>query len=232
MWLGLTLLDWVALAWFLLAWFGYTRMADDLSAKGGGGLNQRLQVLRRRWAVAMMARDNRIVDAQLIGHSIHSATFFASTTILIIAGLVGAFGGVEAVHRMLAESGLAVDTTRAVLELKLLALLAVYAYGFIKFTWSIRQFNYLCVLIGAVPEGAASTSESRARHAEGVVGVLSLASHSYNAGLRSYYFALAMLGWFFHPGLFLFATAWAAGVLLWRQTRSPTLKAISDLARE
>ena len=37
----------------------------------------------------MQSPENRITDASLIGHTIHSATFFASTTMIALAILLG-----------------------------------------------------------------------------------------------------------------------------------------------
>ena len=56
--------------------------------------------------------------------------------------------------------------------------------------------------------------------------VLTLAVVNFNGGLRAYYFALAVLSWLVHPILFMIASAWMLLVLLRRQLRSRTLKAI------
>ena len=36
--------------------------------------------LRDAWMLRMLERDNRITDSSLLGHTIHSISFFASTT--------------------------------------------------------------------------------------------------------------------------------------------------------
>jgi len=46
-------------------------------------------LVRNAWMAAMVKRDDRVIDAILIGHLIHSVTFFASTTMLLVAALVG-----------------------------------------------------------------------------------------------------------------------------------------------
>ena len=40
--------------------------------------------MRVLWMRAMLRRDNRIADAALIGHVVHSAAFFASTSLIAI----------------------------------------------------------------------------------------------------------------------------------------------------
>ena len=54
-----------------------------------------------------------------------------------------------------------------------------------------------------------------------------LAANSFNRGLRAYYFALAMMIWFFHAGAFVAATAAVVAVLYRREFRSKTLKALN-----
>ena len=55
---------------------------------GPGAINAGLGEVRGRWMRAMVARDNRIVDSALIGHVMHSASFFASTSLLAVGALV------------------------------------------------------------------------------------------------------------------------------------------------
>jgi len=50
-------------------------------------------------------------------------------TVLLLAGLIGIFAAAEDAHRVIMDLGLARTTTRAVFELKLLLLLAIFVYG-------------------------------------------------------------------------------------------------------
>ena len=86
----LTTLDGAALAWFLLAWLGYSPLIRAF--RTAGSINARMDRMRRGWMHAMLGRDNRITDASLIGHTVNSAAFFASTTILALAALLGLLG--------------------------------------------------------------------------------------------------------------------------------------------
>ena len=56
--------------------------------------------------------------------------------------------------------------------------------------------------------------------------MLSIAVATFNGGLRAYYFALAALGWFVHPLVFIAAILWIVLVLLRRQFLSHTLRSI------
>ena len=56
--------------------------------------------------------------------------------------------------------------------------------------------------------------------------MLSVAVSTFNGGLRAYYFALAALGWFVHPLVFIGTVLWIVLVLLRRQFFSHTLRSV------
>jgi hypothetical protein len=142
--------DLLAFGLFMAAWCGYTLIMDHL-AHGLLGLNQHLKVLRIEWVRRMLDRDNRIMDTALVGHTIHSVTFFASTSMLILAGLVGMLGAVDTAHTMLSQFSFATPVSREFFELKILLLFGIFIFGFMKFTWAIRQYNYCCAMMGSAP---------------------------------------------------------------------------------
>jgi uncharacterized membrane protein len=176
----------------------------------------------------MLRRENRMADSALLGHLIHSVSFFASATLLVIAALSGAFGALDTFHAAVSEltvTGPAMS--RRALEARLLLLLVIFVYAFFKFTWAIRQYNYCCALIGAAPPASEEIEpERRAALTRQAAEMLSIAVATFNGGLRAYYFALAALGWFVHPLVFIAAVLWIVLVLLRRQFFSHTLKSV------
>ncbi|MEW5727947.1 MAG: DUF599 domain-containing protein [Pseudomonadota bacterium] len=110
-------------------------------------------------------------------------------------------------------------------ETKVVLLATVFVYAFFQITWSLRQFNYCCILIGAAPPTTAGDAEKDAYAAQ-AARLQGLAANSFNRGLRAYYFALAMLAWFAGPWAFLAATALVVAVLYRREFRSKTLKVL------
>jgi len=216
-------LDVVALIWFFLLWAGYNLTVDGLLRRPLG-LNQHMGLVREAWMAAMLKRDDRVIDAILIGHLIHSVTFFASTTMLLVAALVGVLAAVNQTFEAVAGLSFTVKTTKPLFELKLLLLTGIFVYAFFKFTWSLRQYNYACALVGAMPAGAAPARHSGLSEPAG--RVLTLAVINFNGGLRAYYFALAVLSWLVHPALFMIVSAWMLLVLVRRQLRSRTFEAI------
>lgn len=215
--------DWVALGWFLIAWAGYGWFADN-SRWASEGLLGASHVHRQEWARQMLKRELRMTDAALVGNLMQSVSFYASTTIYIIAGLLAVLGTLDQVIRFAADLPFARETSRELSELKLLLLLTVFVVAYFKFTWALRQFNLLSILIGASP---VSTGEKAEAAAQRVANVNSLAGDEFNRGIRAYYFGLAAVAWFIQPWLFLGVTTIVVVVLYRRDFKSAALRAIS-----
>jgi uncharacterized membrane protein len=220
------ILDTCAFIWFLICWVGYTRYAD-LRARERLTLMSVMHHYRMQWMQEMLQREVRIVDSNIVMILARSATFLASTTIFILAGLLAVLGTMDTAMEVVGELRYAVRTTREVWELKLFMLLLVFIYAFFKFTWSMRHFNYLSVMIGASPSSEA-LPEWAHRFAERAAGVSSNATNTFNRGLRAYYFGLAFLAWFLHPLAFIVATTLVVGVLYRREFRSKMLRELGD----
>lgn len=225
---GISTLDWVALGWFLAAWAGYGWLSENSrwSQRGLMGVSHRF---RLDWAREMLARDMRVSDAALVGNLMQSVSFYANTTIYIIAGLLAVLGALDQAMRFTADLPFARATSRELAELKLLLLLTVFVVAYFKFTWSLRQFNMLSILIGASPTNP--DGEGRERMVQRVAMVNSLAGDEFNRGIRAYYFGLAAVAWFVQPWLFLFVTTLVVVVLYRRDFASSVLAALDGERR-
>jgi uncharacterized membrane protein len=222
-------MDALAFAWMLVLWFVYGRFADRLPADDVAptNLNQMMHQLRRMWMRRMLDREERIVDSGLTGHSVNSTTFFASTSMLIIAGLLGVLGKAGDAHAVIQSFGFTVHSSELLFELKVLGLIGLFMVGFYKFTWALRQFNFACTLIGAAPLPPVEPV-ARDRFADHAARVMSLAVVSFNGGIRSYYFAMAWLAWFIHPLAFAVGTTTVVLVLLKRQVKSRSQASVAE----
>lgn len=221
---GITILDQIAFVWFLLAW-GLYNLAFDYLPRARFAINHHLKALRRCWVERMLGRDNRVMDSMMLGHAMHSVTFFASTSMIILAGLAGLLGGIDSVQRLVASLAFSEPASRELFELKVLLLAGIFVYAFLKFTWSIRQLNYALVLLGAMPPPPVPPALA-VSWAVNTAEVLSRAIVSQNAGIRAYYFSLAAVAWMIGPTLFLIVTTCMVGVLVRRQLWSNTFRAI------
>lgn len=221
-----TAADIVAVAWFLICWIGYTVFADHKRASHG--LMGAVARHRKAWMERMLERENRVMDTTLVGTMSNSVAFFAQTSIFILAGLIAILGAQERAREVIATLPLAVANAALLWDAKIALLIVIFVFAFFKFTWSLRQFNYLLLLIGAVP------LSDKLGKAEGIpfacraARMGDLAVNHFNVGIRAYYFGLAALAWFVNPWLFMAATAWVVLVLWRREFRSNTLSALKD----
>ena len=223
----LHLLSWpdlAALALFIIAWLGYEPMVKRLS-RGRGALNRDMDVIRSGWMRTMVWRhDTRLLDANLMGHTINSASFFASANLILIAATAGAlFGGSDAISG-LASLSLTEPATQWLFELKLGLVVLTLARGLLDFIWALRQMNYWLAAVGAAPEE--QEEAERERWADALSALLNPALTSFSAGARAYYFALAAAAWLLGPIPLVMATVAAAVLLAWRQSKSPAALAL------
>ena len=220
------ILDAGSFAWFVLCAIGYKLFADHWGASTG--LMGATARHRLAWMQRMLEREHRIVDTTLVATMSNSVSFFAQTSIFILGGLIAVLGAQERVREVIADVPFAMATSGVLWEAKIALLIIIFVFAFFKFTWSLRQFNYLVVLIGAAPlfdRIAAGEAASVARRA---ARMSDLAVNHFNVGIRAYYFGLAALAWFVHPLLFMAASAWVVLVLWRREFRSNTLAALKD----
>jgi uncharacterized membrane protein len=225
-------LDWVALGVFLAGYLGYVRFAKRHAATRPSILASTNRI-RRQWMLQATYREVRVFDGVVVQNLSTSPSFFASTTILIIGGLLATLGTTEKASSLVQELPFAARTTALVFDLKLSVLLAVFVYAFFRFTWSLRQYSFGALLVAAAPEarqldalpdGGRAEREAFADRAGQVVG---LAAETFNDGLRAYYFAFALVCWFFSPAAMMLGTAGIVTILYQREFRSEALAVLN-----
>jgi uncharacterized membrane protein len=217
--------EWLALVWFFAAWIGYAWFARRRSTVRPSLLAASNRV-RRQWMLQATRREVRVVDGVVVQNLSTSPSFFASTTILIIGGLLASLGAGEHANALVAELPFAARTSALVLDLKLILLTGIFVFAFFRFTWSLRQYSFGALLLASAPErdefDRLDASE-RERFADRAGGVVGLAAESFNDGLRAYYFAFAAAAWLFSPVAFAAATAGVVWVLYQREFHSNAL---------
>lgn len=223
----MTIPDIAALTLFMVCWLGYGPLLDVLGRRSGT-LNDDMTLVRRAWMRVMVHREVRIVDSQLMGHTINSASFFASTNLLLIAAVGGILFGGEGALRGVAAVG-AEAVPLPLLEGKLALILVCLARGLLDFIWSIRQLNYTLALIGAAPE--VHEEADRAALGEAAAALLNPALSAFSQGVRGYYFALASAAWLFGPWWLAAGVGSAFALLIWRQSGSPAARAVRTARR-
>lgn len=221
----LPLIDWLAVVAFFAAWIGYAMFARRRAAVRPSVLGSTNR-WRHQWMLQATRRENRIVDAAVIQTLSVSPSFFASTTILIIGGLLAILGTTDKASELVKEIPFAARTTTLIFDLKLALLTGVFVFAFFRFTWSLRQYTFGAILVGATPEHEALGDDQARRNqfADRAGRVLGLAAETFNDGLRAYYFAFALVAWFVSPLAFMAATALVVFVLYRREFHSEVLQ--------
>ena len=217
--------DWAALVWFFAAWVGYAEFARRRATVQPSLLAASNRV-RRQWMLQATKRDVRVVDGVVVQNLSTSPSFFASTTILIIGGLLAILGSNDHASALVAELPFAARTSSLVLDFKLVLLAGVFVYAFFRFTWSLRQYSFGALLIASAPERdefATLGEAARNQFADRAGGVVGLAAETFNDGLRAYYFAFAAAAWLFSPGAFAAGTAGVVWILYQREFHSAAL---------
>ena len=219
---NLSFIDLAVLAWFLAVWNGYMLYADRMK-KDGTSLMAVMRKHRAGWMHQMLRRDARMVDTTIMSALMRSVGLFSSTTLLILAGLLAILGAVEKVQALAQDIPFVVQATKTEWELKIVVLILIFIYAFFKLAWSLRQFNYSVILIGAAPPPTEADTQDAKAFADGAAEVIALAVSNFNRGMRAYYFGLAALSWFLHPVLFAVSTLWVIAVVYRREFRSQTM---------
>lgn len=222
-------LDWLAVIVFFGAWMGYAWFSTHGSAS-------RLSILattnryRRMWMLETTGRDPRMIDGIVTQSLANMPSFFSSTTIIIIGGLFALLGSTQQATDLVREIPFAVRTSLFVFDLKVLLLLGCFVYAFFRFTWSMRQNTFVALVIGAMPpaEDFEQGLHDREAYATRAGKLLGLAAETFNDGLRAYYFAFALLAWFFSPVALLGATAFVVAILYSREFHSDVLNVLND----
>lgn len=208
------LFSWLAVGWWV---------EDRPSHKSASTL---MMSHRLAWMREMAKREPRILDGNLLGGLQNSSSFFASTTLLGLGGVLAMLGQAESLGKVAHALPLSGPVSPDGLRLRLIAPLFFIAYAFFKFAWAQRLFGYCAVLIGATPEWDAEREKEIMVAADRAGRVNGLAARSFNRGLRSMYFTLGSLAWLIGPLTLVLATAAVVLMINRREFHSESRAAI------
>ena len=220
-------LDITALLFFFSAWIGYAIFAHR-KAKTTVCMARCLHQHRINWMRELITRDVRVGDAALLANLERNIAFFASSSLLIIAGTLTLFAQIENLEDIIASLPYADASNHFAIQIKLSLVTFIFVIAFFNFTWSIRQYGFLNVMVGAAPLDVTGQDASLQEYAKQMAVVQDQAGHSYNYGLRAYYFSLAAICWFVHPVMFLLATLLVISTLYKREFMSKAVSAVNS----
>ena len=197
----LTFGDDFAAVFILLAWAAVGWVIEHPPA-GKPSVSTLMASYRSEWMTAFEMRDNRIFDAQMMGSLRQGTSFFASTSILAIGGVLALIGNTDRLRGVAQEFANADDPV-FVWQLKLILVGFFLTFAFLKFVWAHRLFGYCTVVMGTVEKPGSEMGKRRAQQA----AQLNIrASINFTRGLRAMYFALGALGWLIGPFMLILST--------------------------
>jgi uncharacterized membrane protein len=223
----ITVADVVALIFFLAAWYSISWLSSYFFNKDKTTLYSISKSVRNQWMLHLLGRDNRISDVALLGHLMRSASFFASTSLLVLASFITVFGVVNDAIRVTSDIPFAHHVSVAFWKIKLLLMVLIFIFVFFKLVWSIRQYNATIIMVGAAPTVFDNDTELYS-YANNLGIVINRASRHFIEGMRGFEFALAAIAWFLNPYAFIIATIIVSLVTYRREFASKTLKAMND----
>ncbi len=218
--------DVVAFAWFALSIVGYRLIAEHTAIERGS-IVAAVQRQRVAWMRNMARRENRVLDGVVLQGLSQGNAFFASTSAIAIGGLAAIMGSGEKVQGLLERLPYVAKSTPEMWELKSLLLMGIFIFAFFKFAWAFRLSHYTGIMIGATPIPAGGNEAVCDAHADRTAKLIGIAAEHANSGLRSFYYAIAAMAWFFHPLAFAAATTWVLAILVRRDFFSRSRRIIA-----
>jgi uncharacterized membrane protein len=208
-------LDIAALAYFLLAWAGYA-IAVEWGPGSSSGLNARMHDYRDIWMRRALGRELRMFDAQIMAALQNGTAFFASTSLIAIGGGLTMLRATNEIHVVIENLQVGEPPTSAQWEFKAAGLILILVYAFFKFAWAYRLYNYVAIMLGAMPPASERTTMEAERHVLRTTRLFESAGRHFNRGQRAFFFALGYLGWLAGPWP-LFISTTAIVIVLWRR---------------
>jgi uncharacterized membrane protein len=183
-------------------------MAYRVRHNPGYTLRSLMATARSAWTRSIMSTGKDILAVQTLRNSTMAAIFLASTSILLIIGVLTLSGQADklgSTWNVLNPSGTAMAE---VWQFKIVLLLIDLLSAFFFFSLSIRYFNHVGYMIN-VPLAMGYRTIS----VEMVTTQLNRAGAFYGYGMRAYYYVVPLLLWLFGPHLMMGATAALVAVM-------------------
>ena len=207
--------DILAVSFFVIEWTVYAVTLEH-TAYGRDSLSARMHDYREIWIRRLLDREARMVDTQIMASLQNGTAFFASTSLLAVGGALALLRATNEALPVLSALPVDLSPTPALWEVKCFGLILIFVYAFFKFAWAYRLFNYVAILIGAMPPAAQRDTPEAEAHVIRMTRLFEAAGRHFNRGQRAFFFALGYLGWFVSPWV-LFVTTGAVVIVTWRR---------------
>ena len=195
--------DLLSFALSAAAIFAYQRYLRWRTLRNPASSAQDVMLLARAaWVGSVMRERRDILAVQTLRNSTMSASFMASTAVLLIIGVLTLSAQGDKLSGIWHSLNFLGQASTEMWLLKLLIMLFDLLFAFFSFSMSVRIFHHVGYLIN-VPLNK-PTEAAQIRHVE---AQLNRAGIYYRVGMRAYYFTVPLLFWLFGPHFLLGATA-------------------------
>jgi uncharacterized membrane protein len=169
-----------------------------------------------------------MVDMQVMMSLQTGTAFFASTSLLAVGGGLALLRATNDALAVLGKLPIDMSPSPGLWEMKCVGLILIFIYAFFKFAWSYRLFNYVAILVGAMPPASRRDTAEAEAHVMRTARLFESAGRHFNRGQRAFFFALGYLGWFVSPWVLFFTTALVVVVTWRRQFASNAWRAMGN----
>ena len=216
--------DYAALAVLILAW-ALTTARIEWHRTAKPSVSILMERYRRDWMAQMAARSDRAFDVLVLSNLRQGSAFFASGSLVALGGVLALAGNVEQIQAVAGERPF-LHAGPGVWQLKMVFAALLLTHAFLEFVWSNRLFGYCAVVVASVPPG---DGDWRALDRAGKAASINIrAAMHLNRGLRSVYFALAVLAWLIGWAALVAAVLAVSWVLWWREFASESRAALLE----
>ena len=200
----------------LLIFAGYEAYVRRQSARDPNySVQQVMMQTRAAWVEAIMRDRRDILAVQSFRNSIMAASLFASTSVLLIMGVLTLSEQGDKLSSAWHALNVVGQVGQAAWVSKLLVMLFDLLVAFFSFASAVRLYHHIGYLINVPPD---ATPHAQPAH---VVAQLNRAGRFYTIGTRAYYLLVPLLMWLFGPHLMVLTTI-ALVWLLHHLERNPT----------
>jgi uncharacterized membrane protein len=221
----LTVLDLLAVCWLAVLVIGMSWYVDTgpQSARSASTI---MRVKRMEWMEEMARREVRIMDGALLRGLQQGSSFFASTALICLGGLLAMMGQAERLAEVADSMPFAHPSGPDAFRIRLIAPVVMIVFSFFKFAWAQRLFGYCAVMIGAVPEWRDDREKEVIAAARDAGQLNWLAARSFARGLRGLYFTLGSLAFLIGPLALIATSSMVALTIHRREFRSESRAAM------
>jgi uncharacterized membrane protein len=159
-------------------------------------------MIRERWVLMIMTSSNmEILAIQTLRNSVMAASFMATTATLLIIGVLNLSEKIGQWAESLQHLFQFCQSSNDLWQIKLGILLLSFAIAFYYFAMAIRFFNHVGYMINLPFE----TATNQALYQQ-TCAYLNKAGSYYTFGIRTFFFGLPIISWFFGAYFLVFST--------------------------